>query len=395
MAHNQPVFDLLGLPQEIVVQIIEHEVHNKDLENLALCSKAIFALSRPALTKHLDMKRKYSTFIFGDVDIYGTAGSHPVPREAHPNFACSELLMNPAIADYCKILRIGGVDRDGYHTGVYQDSVYEEARRLYSQLLLQLEELLQKHPCAECNEAGERIEPAENVEGYLIYEVPFMLLKKIELLELDGNSSYCAPCPLIEEVHMECSAISAWTFDCLLRSMKALRVFYYEQRMPRYCGPRSTLKILQQYASESLESLTFVVPETGFGYGGGEQSLRDFKTLKHIAIDSLLLIHYVEVETPSDSSDDEGLITDGVSRLVDVLPPTLETIELYLPRDRKTFERTFEGLAELREERLPKLRSISLHQGTLVNRTMRRKLKKLGIELAFVDGPKRRWSCSK
>lgn len=50
-------FDLLGLPNELLLKIIEYEVLHEDLENLTLCSKAIFNLGKQVRDKHLKRKR--------------------------------------------------------------------------------------------------------------------------------------------------------------------------------------------------------------------------------------------------------------------------------------------------------------------------------------------------
>lgn len=55
-------FNLLKLPREITLQIIEHSLHHEDLENFAMSSKAMFELSGKARDKHLDAKRGYHTF---------------------------------------------------------------------------------------------------------------------------------------------------------------------------------------------------------------------------------------------------------------------------------------------------------------------------------------------
>lgn len=52
-------FDLLGLPNELFLKTIEHEMQHEDLENLTFCSKPIFNLGKQSRAKHL--KRKDST----------------------------------------------------------------------------------------------------------------------------------------------------------------------------------------------------------------------------------------------------------------------------------------------------------------------------------------------
>lgn len=46
-------FNFSDLPNEILLNIIEHEVFHENLENLALSSKTVFEWAKPARTKHL------------------------------------------------------------------------------------------------------------------------------------------------------------------------------------------------------------------------------------------------------------------------------------------------------------------------------------------------------
>ncbi|KAI4247840.1 MAG: hypothetical protein L6R42_009520 [Xanthoria sp. 1 TBL-2021] len=472
MAHDQPAFDLLGLPQEIILQIIEHEVQKEDLENLVLCSKAIFALARTALTKHQEMKWKYSTFIVGDVRLYKPGESRDVPREVHPVVALIKLLANHAVAEYCKVLKIGGVGENGQATGVFPESTLngvdgtiELAEALTSDLeALVVTELYSQFAFVpQCTTL--------QLEGFnvLAWVVPFISLQNIEVLELvngadwflilfpifpamrkthhrlkevrlfgDHREDYAdmellcqfakmssvrnicghhvcevvvngdedfwsdATCPSIEEIHLELSGIGAGMFEDLLSYAKVLRVFFYEQgdNLPNNYGRRRTLEALRKYGSESLESLTFVDPRSMFVEADNDKpdraSLREFKVLKHVAIDCFFFVgedkdDYEIVEELELGSNSEERPGNDQPRLVDILPRSLQTLELYRPRD--DFRRMFDGFAELREERLPNLKSITLHKGVSVHHIIRRDLKKLGIKLAFAKGPKKRWAC--
>lgn len=107
-------------------------------------------------------------------------------------------------------------------------------------------------------------------------------------------------------------------------------------------------------------------------------SLKEFKVLKHVAIDFAFLINgkkdgRVVIRGKTTSGD---IAANGrtrakwasgitVPRLVDVLPPSLETLELYRPK-KQLIDPMFLGLQELRAERLPKLRSISIQKSTRI-----------------------------
>lgn len=80
-----------------------------------------------------------------------------------------------------------------------------------------------------------------------------------------------------------------------------------------------------------------------------------------------------------------------VPRLVDVPPPSLETLEFYRPK-KQLIDPMFLGLRELRAERLSKLRSISIQKNTRIKQEVRKTCQNLGIELGYVEAPKTWWT---
>ncbi|KAL8860673.1 MAG: hypothetical protein Q9178_003026 [Gyalolechia marmorata] len=209
--------------------------------------------------------------------------------------------------------------------------------------------------------------------------------------------------PSLEELHFERSRIDCGDFKLLLSRIPELKIFFYEHTTnPRYdYEPGRVLDALEEYAFESLESLTFIdryrtTVETAasliWSNGAFIGSLRGFKVLKHVAIESCFII--TEQQDGDVAPLQSGLAYQGgrdicVSRLVDVLPPSLETLELYRP---ETFHiaPAFSGLRELREERLPKLRTISIQGKPRMVRQIR-DCQHLGIELTFIEAPKLWW----
>ncbi|KAL8672303.1 MAG: hypothetical protein Q9168_003219 [Polycauliona sp. 1 TL-2023] len=204
------------------------------------------------------------------------------------------------------------------------------------------------------------------------------------------------PCALIEEIHLECSDICFDTFSEILLHIKALKVFYYDQRPdPDRRRDPSPLILLHEYASASLESLTFVRTEPIFRCG--PLSFHDFSRLKHIAIDFYFLANsgkqIMQFKRNRFSAAEESPKCDPL-QLVNLLPQTLEILELYSPDDTVDFTRMFEGFVQGKEERLPHLKSVTVSKGSIVNQDVRKELGELGVKLRFVDGPSGRWSCS-
>ena len=464
-------FNLLDLPEEILLQIIEKEVCPDDLENFALCSKAIFFMASRRLNIHRTKKRKFSTFIVGDVHLYNGHTGPIVARQQHPVFALERLLAESAIPDYCQILRIGGMPSNGTLTGRYEHDVTQEASTIAGGLYDRLAALVGIGPYLYHPHGTDK-----QRELYCqAFYVPLITLRNIETLELvdcagfirtlpifsimrethhrlkaiglfgKWNCSYSTPSdilcqfaripsirrmyglgvglgsrspafrnvdsgtlyPSLEELHFERSRIDCREFRTFLSHIPELKIFFYDHTpMAGYdYGPGRVLAALKNYASESLESLTFidryrmtvVTVETTclmkWSYGTLVGSLRGFKVLKHVAIECCLIIndqHDGNVAPLQSTLANRWGRDICVSRLVDVLPPSLETLELYQPYDFHIAS-AFSGLRELREERLPKLRTVSIQRKTRMERQIREDCQHLGIELISTEGPKLWW----
>ncbi|KAL8876444.1 MAG: hypothetical protein Q9198_005362 [Flavoplaca austrocitrina] len=217
-------------------------------------------------------------------------------------------------------------------------------------------------------------------------------------------------CPGIKEIHLESSSIGYKSFENLLQHVKALKIFYYEQGTvadPQY-DPRDTVRLLECFASETLETLTLVDPYSSYlvaASNGGIMSLGGFQVLKHVALDCYFFINHdkeyaealglarqgrypnvnamydisVELPMPRHAPD------KAVSRLVDVLPESLETLELYRPMYQNDLTLIFEDFYELRKERLPNVRRVSLPEGDPVDLALKKTSKKFDIEFSYFE----------
>lgn len=453
---------LLDLPNEVLLKIIEEETRHKDFENLTLCCKELYTLAARARAKHLQTKRKFATFIVGDLHLYNGLEEPVVPREVHPVFALQELLAHQDVAvEYCRTLKLGGVTSAGYVTGQYDADVTDEAFTITQKLAPQLKALTEQEPFADTDEWFER-----QLEGVccLPYAVPLTFLHNITALELvncsellqglddhvwndhnvfsglqtshhslqevrllgthdegaefevlasftdipsvrrlyglhvvanskkieEGDFPYTR-FHGITEIHIECSSIGSPYFARLLGSIGALEDFYYEHNQSiddqAPCSGRKIICALQQHARETLQTLTYL--DSSQESRGKESymcyrtSLQDFLVLRHVAIEYPILKH------------EHGVWCDEVSmrmyKLVDVMPRTLETLELFGPMSDIEVALLFSGLRERREERLPKLRKISMKRDLNLDQEVQDDCKELGIELATVDQPKKKY----
>ncbi|KAL8923807.1 MAG: hypothetical protein Q9172_002955 [Xanthocarpia lactea] len=407
-------FNLLDLPDEVLLQIVEKEVCPNDLENFALCSKAIFYMASKALGIHRARKREFSTFIVGDVHLYKDRSQRRGPiviRQQHLVFALERLLAESAIPDYCKTLRLWGVISNGNLIGRYQQNVTQEASTIAGSLHDRLAELVGTGPY---QHHADRIDIQRELHHQAFY-FPLLALRNIETLELVDCASFIQTLPIfstmrethhrlkaiglfgkwscsystpsdilfmlagipsvrrmyglgvginsgsydlrdveneslyhsLEELHFECSRIDYRDFKIFSSRIPELKTFFYDHTPNvRYdYEPGRVLAALKKFASESLESLTFIdryrmaVETAGlmkWSNGLLNGSLRGFKVLKHVAIECCLILNEQQDGTiaplQSRLADRPGRDI-RVSRLVDVLPPSLETLELYQPEN--------------------------------------------------------------
>ncbi|KAL9026557.1 MAG: hypothetical protein Q9180_007464, partial [Flavoplaca navasiana] len=364
MVSGQSHSGLLELPAEILLHIIERELHHEDLENFVLCSKIIYILAREVRDQHLFLKRKYGTFVFGDVHIYRAGETRIVPREEHPVHALNILLDDNVIVDYCSTLKIGSVRSDGL------DRIGNDTHQLIGGLTRRLQAIVKTEPYSMFED--NQIDGAFQLDSFLMFglacgiahQVPIIQLQNIRSLELVDCETFFLQlhsifpymqkshhrlkevslstsfsreyqefellrrfaeipsvrkisgfrlcdlswieqkafsggtiCPGIKEIHLESSSIGYKSFENLLQYVKALEIFYYEQGTvadPQY-DPRDTIRLLECFASETLETLTLVDPYSSYlvaASNGGIVSLRGFQVLKHVALDCYFFINH-------------------------------------------------------------------------------------------------------
>ncbi|KAL8679779.1 MAG: hypothetical protein Q9224_007007, partial [Gallowayella concinna] len=342
-------FNLLGLPNELLLRIIEYEVHMEDLENLTLCSKTIFNIARQSRKKHLENKRRFSTFSVGHVrekdSRYRDFDSQP--HSVHPALALRLLVENDAVVDYCKILKLGDYMGSISYTA---DEEWEIRRDMDDQLRA----LQALRPFANVDLAYMNQLPIETLHD-IAYSAILSTLRNLEVLEIDrcvwtvlrddttlevvsnthhrltevrvigepgdGESlshvSVFASIPSVrkiygsyvfgpdvvplhapsnlEDLYFERSGVDGPSFENLLTSVKKLKRLYYENIWdsgePHTHEPRRLINSLRVHALESLETLSWI--DSGREYlcdDNGEDmarpcSLREFKALKHVAIE--------------------------------------------------------------------------------------------------------------
>ncbi|KAL8828833.1 MAG: hypothetical protein Q9170_006429 [Blastenia crenularia] len=448
MDSAHPPISLLSLPYEILLRIIEHEIHHTDLDALALCSKMIFFLVQPARKKHLLNKRRFTTISIGDLHLENGDDQPMVLNEEHLASALRDLLYNSvAAAEYCTTLKICALDEEGFWNEQNRDRNDREALSITEEFAPQLAALTEQEPFTRYDRW--LISHLKSFYGFL-YKVPLILLYNIKVLELtktsslfpifcddftilreshhhleqvrlfgniNGSQEHCwadyealscfAQFPSITSIHgvhlshptggfplsrlkhvtelrFESSEIDVDFLEKLFGPIKGLKTYFYETNNRVHTddvyGPWHTIWALQMNAWKTLESLTLIDPSNTNVVGGAEKSypmsLHDFDVLKHVAVEcSLFKNPFVE---------------DGRRdwyRLVDVMPPTLETLELFRPASAEELSSIFKDLRELKDGLLPNLRKISVEGEDYLDPMMIDDCDELGIELTRINQP--------
>ncbi|KAL8856779.1 MAG: hypothetical protein Q9178_006616 [Gyalolechia marmorata] len=429
--HCRPThFDLQGLPIELQLRIIEREVDPEDLENLILCSKSIFDLSKQARINHIERKRKYSLLTVGNVPPRNGnfEGSDLPTLGAHAFFTLRQVLENNFMVDYCKILKLMGLNSEvdpcedfaeletlvekGPYRGLIDWSRYiegdhdsacsalfilarnieilENGADIVDGFELHFQPIGNTHRhLREVRLYGDEFTGEKISKVYLFASIPSV--RKIHGRNIAGDSVYgggsslgtnsvgCPGIGALEEIYFERSAIDGPTFEKFLSAINALRIFYYVHTTSLEdhdaFEPRRLIDDLRHYASHSLECLT-VVDDRGREAADSDvnprthRSLQEFRVLKHAAIESSLFVDGYE-----------GV----VSRLVDVLPPTLETLVLHAPAVIGGLKAMFADLVQLKEERLPNLGSIVIKGEELLPKDIEGECRQVGINFEVSD----------
>ena len=220
------------------------------------------------------------------------------------------------------------------------------------------------------------------------------------IVDEDELSLFEVCCPMLEEIYLEnCSCLDIDTMEQLLRGTTTLKSFYYHHSnsggmdIDSYF-PDDYIMLLRQYASQTLATFTCILTGTGEDYDPDYlydhldcPSLQGFKVLTHAAVDCSLFTNDNINSDHWDRQLDTGFFEEeqssgDVPRLLDVLPPSLESLVLHRPRDPNELKGLFRDLQQLRDERLPNLQSITIntHQSFEINSKLRQNCEQLGID---------------
>ena len=197
----------------------------------------------------------------------------------------------------------------------------------------------------------------------------------------------------VTEIHLDGSMVDGESITDLVRGVRALEKFSISFgdhfRTTVICQPRKIIRGLELYAKCSLSHLhltgirmvIFTTQDDDLEY-----DLRVFKKLKQLRIDHTLLSHRDRpCLAPSKGKSDQDC--DCLpQRLVDVLPVSLESLQLVGSVPWKNVKAFFLGFLELKAERLPGLREIKMQGSAAADLRFVHLCKKVGVVLSQNGG---------
>lgn len=251
-------------------------------------------------------------------------------------------------------------------------------------------------------------EYAENMDDY----APFAILPSMRVLSgshIAGLNFTWAPSCIgeffnITEINFTYSAIELDSFETMLSRISGLKKFTYSLgdymvALTSY-SPWGYVEALRRYAASTLELLDITVegPRYLLSHEDKERefigSLEVFRCLKFVRLNDVAFQKIKEI-----GNDHEPLLEgeirredlDGsvfkveIYRLIDVLPPSVESVTLLITTEDQDLWRMFRGLVGRNQIDLPRLHSISLEGWDPLEMEMRGSLKGVGIELKNWD----------
>lgn len=205
------------------------------------------------------------------------------------------------------------------------------------------------------------------------------------------NGNYSAQATCVIEVDIHRSRMFVGLMPRLVSQTQDLQKFNYhlEGRGRDGSGyhdpqPRNIILALQKYARHSLEFLHLTGTFTESLHRDDDTAhcdLRTFKKLRDIVVDYTL---FEDNETPCSC---EGCLCRCYPsrRLVDILPASIETVKLVGELSTERALATLDGLAELKAERLPNLRTIMMYSALMEKKVIGGRYKAAGVALVESD----------
>ena len=171
----------------------------------------------------------------------------------------------------------------------------------------------------------------------------------------------------VTEINIDHNMVDGESITNLVRGVRALEKFSISFSEFTFSEavfqPRKIIRGLELYAKCSLSCLHLTGPRMGIITTQDDEleyDLRVFEKLKQLRIDHTLLSHHDRrCLAPSKKKSDQGC-NCLPQRLVDVLPVSLESLQLVGSVPWKRIRDFFAGFLELKAERLPRLREIEM-----------------------------------
>ena len=182
----------------------------------------------------------------------------------------------------------------------------------------------------------------------------------------------------VTEIILRNSAVEAGYLKELLAGIKSLKRFTYDHNNSLTdAGAMETLGIIEALHDHAKHSLEYLALTGTWDPHGGRSEiqpcsglLREFETLKEFVLHSSVYIQYAVM----------------IGNLVDLLPPSVETVQLLGADVPQNLIGRLKDFFEQKQQRLPRLKKLVLgrshrHGPAVWERRLRERLEEIGVEL--------------
>ena len=208
----------------------------------------------------------------------------------------------------------------------------------------------------------------------------------------------------VTEINITRGCISSEAFEALLSRISALKRFTYTYTQSpavftENYDPAGYVKSLREYAATSLQLLDISSDlETDAGSDDGPEypgvgSLKMFTSLEEVSLEhTMFQTSRFDLSAGSDYQSINGRafvtyrkLIHTTQRLVGILPASVKSLKLLHTKDGDNMQELFEGMVEMKAQKLPKLESIDFTPINPLKRRTRKALKEAGISLSTSD----------
>ncbi|KAL8756593.1 MAG: hypothetical protein Q9199_002822 [Rusavskia elegans] len=304
------------------------------------------------------------------------------------------------MSDYYRVFKVGCIDEEGLlcdeDDDKYSHAILDAARTLIANPTTELIHMADSEPylnrvdmqfgvqelandrLQELRIIGDQNELGDSVQLFSLFPKLPRLRRLYGHHVIGMNDEFSileVSWPVVKELHFDASGIDGTVIKQLLYRTRGLKALYnkiglFGDSDEGLYAPYLCISFLRNYALETLERLTLIDPpglvtdnKKDIDQEMDFTTLRDFQVLRYAAVETSLFIDNYKIDQHEKNIAEyyshKYEPDKKVLRLVDVLPPALETVVLHTPRNANDLAAMFRDLSQLKHERLPSLRSVN------------------------------------